>query len=167
MAISAPVKSVQYTAWSATPSLPPKSSDWGSKLRASFAKLTFTAAGFTSAAAGDISLLRMPAGKVRVLRNMSWVKCPAGTSTSDLDFGNGAYTDANGTAVVLAGASLAGSLDVGGAALSQNFITGSDALVDMVEFDSQSGWDFVCSFDTANSPASGDLLVWVVYMIGN
>lgn len=167
MAISAPTKSLQYTDYSATPRVMVKPADWGSKLRVSYAKLTFTAAGFTSAGAGDIALIRMPAGRLRILRNLCWVVCPIGTATSDLDFGIGPYKDNSGATVALAGAALAGSLDVGGAALSQNFITGSDVLVAIVEVESQDGWDFVCSFDTANSPAAGDLLVQVAYQIGN
>src|SRR6185369_4642663 len=133
----------------------------------SFAKLTFTAAGFTSAAAGDISLIRMPAGKIRVWRNLCLVICPVVTATSDLDIGIGAYTKTDRTTQTLSGAALAGSLDVGGAALSQNFITGSDALVAIVEVESMDGWDLVCSFDTANSPAAGDMYVGIVYQMAN
>src|SRR5690349_20878097 len=99
MAISAPAKSTQYTNYSASPRTFVPSSDWGSKLRASWAKLTFTAAGFTSASAGDISLIRMPAGPVRILVDQSWIVCPQGTATSDLDIGYGAYTGADGVAV--------------------------------------------------------------------
>lgn len=167
MAISVPSKSAQYVDYSASPRAMVSARDWGSKLRSSYSKLTFTAAGFTSAAAGDIQLIRMPAGKVRIHRGLSWVKCPIGTGTSDLDIGIGAYKGNDGVTVVLAGAALAGSLDVGGAALAQNFITGSDALVDFIEVESQDGFDIVCSFDTANSPAAGDLLVGVAYQIGN
>ena len=73
MAISAPVVSSQYSNYAASPRTFVPAVDWGSKLRASFAKLTFTAAGFTSAAAGDIQLIRMPAGPVRILRMLSQV----------------------------------------------------------------------------------------------
>jgi hypothetical protein len=37
----------------------------------------------------------------------------------------------------------------------------------MLEVNSQAGFDIVCSFDTANSPAAGDMYVTVVYMVGN
>ena len=162
MAISAPTKSAQYTNRTATPPVLNDGRDSG-PLHVKLAKLTFTAAGFTSAAAGDLKLERMPAGKVRVYRGLSWVVCPVGTGTSDFDLGIGAYTKADGTTQALAGAALAGSLDVGGAALNQNLITGSDALASMIEVESKSGWDLVCSFDTANSPAAGDLILILVY----
>lgn len=136
--------------------------DWGSKVRVSFAKLTFTAAGFTTAAAGDISLIRMPAGKVRILGDLSRVICPVGTATSDLDIGAGAYKDNAGATVALSGAVFAGSIDVGGGAINQALATGA-----VFEYETQDGFDIVASFDTANSPAAGDLIVAIAYQIGN
>lgn len=164
MAISVPSKSSQYTDYTASPQTFVPSSDWGSKLRSSYCKLTFTAAGFTTAAAGDMSLIRMPPGAVRILPDLCRLVCPAGTATSDLDIGIGAYTNAAGTAVALSGIALADSLDVGGGALDQTLPLPTNGIL---EVNSQAGFDIVCSFDTANSPASGDLHLYVVYMIGN
>jgi hypothetical protein len=138
--------------------------DWGSKLRSSHAKLTFTAAGYTTAAAGDIKLIRMPAGKVRILSDLSRVVCPAGTSTADLDIGIGAYKNNAGTTVDLDGVALADSLDVGAGALDQALPLPTGGFL---EVESQDGFDIVASFDTANSPASGDLVINIVYQIGN
>ena len=165
MAISVPSKSAQYTDYSASPKTMVSARDWGSKLRASYAKLTFTAAGFTTAALGDIALIRMPAGKVRILSNLSWVTCPVGTATSDLDIGLGAYKNNAGTTVALNGIQLADSLDVGGGAIDQALPL--PAANGIVEVESQDGFDIVASFDTANSPAAGDLEVTIVYQIGN
>jgi hypothetical protein len=164
MAISAPAKSSQYTDFTAKPQTFVPSSDWGSKLRSSFCKLTFTAAGFTTAATGDISLIAMPPGAVRILPDLCRLVCPAGTATSDLDIGISAYVNAAGTTVALAGIALADSLDVGGGALDQTLPLPTNGLL---EVNSQAGFDIVCSFDTANSPASGDMYLTVVYMIGN
>lgn len=164
MAISAPTKSSQFTDYSATPRTFAKPSDWGAKLRASYAKLTFTAAGFTTAALGDISLIHMPAGRVRILVDLCRLVCPAGTATSDLDIGTSAYVDQTGTTVALSGNALADSLDVGGGALDQTLPLPANGIL---EIESQNGFDIVCSFDTANSPAAGDMLLSVVYMIGN
>lgn len=164
MAISAPTKSSQYTDYTASPRTFVPSSDWGSKLRSSHAKLTFTAAGFTTAALGDISLIRMPAGPVRILVDLCRLVCPVGTATSDLDVGIGPYTNAAGSAVALNGNQLADSLDVGGGALDQTLPLPTGGFV---EVNSRDGFDIVCSFDTANSPASGDLVVNIVYQIGN
>lgn len=164
MAISAPAKSSQYTDYTAKPQTFVPSSDWGSKLRTSYCKLTFTAAGFTSAAAGDIQLIRMPPGAVRILPDLCRLICPAGTATSDLDIGISAYTNAAGATVALAGIALADSLDVGGGALDQTLPLPTNG---HLEINSQDGFDIVCSFDTANSPAAGDMLLSVTYMIGN
>lgn len=164
MPISAPSKSSQYTDYTAKPQTFVPSSDWVAKLRVSYCKLTFTAAGFTTAALGDISLIRMPPGAVRILPDLCRLICPAGTATSDLDIGISAYTNAAGTAVALAGAALADSLDVGGGALDQTLPLPANG---HLEVNSLDGFDIVCSFDTANSPASGDLHLSIVYMIGN
>jgi len=164
MAISAPTKSSQYTDFTAKPQTFVPSSDWGSKMRMSFCKLTFTAAGFTTAALGDISLIAMPPGAVRIFPDLCRLVCPVGTATSDLDIGIAAYTNAAGTAVALAGIALADSLDVGGGALDQTLPLPTNGLL---EVNSQSGFDIVCSFDTANSPAAGDMYLSVVYQIGN
>ena len=164
MAISAPAKSSQYTDFTASPRTFVPSSDWGSKLRSSHAKLTFTAAGFTTAALGDISLIRMPAGPVRILSDLCRLVCPAGTATSDLDIGIGPYTNVAGATVALAGIALADSLDVGGGALDQTLPLPTNGIL---EVHSAAGFDIVASFDTANSPASGDLLINIVYQVGN
>lgn len=165
MAISVPSKSAQYTDYSASPRTMVSAKDWGSKLRASYGKLTFTAAGFTTAGLGDIKLIRMPPGKVRILSDLSRVSCPVGTATSDLDLGLGAYKDNAGATVALNGVQLADSLDVGGGAIDQAIPL--PAANGVIEVESQDGFDIVASFDTANSPAAGDLEITIVYMIGN
>lgn len=163
MAISAPTVSSQYNIHQSKPQGFIPASDWNSKLRASYSKLTFTAAGFTTAAAGDIKLIRMPAGKVRILSDLCRVVCPAGTTASDLDIGVSAYTKVDGTTQALVGNALADSLDAGAA------IDGVLPLPagGFYEVESASGFDIVCSFDTANSPASGDLVVSIVYQVAN
>src|SRR5690242_15839739 len=98
-----------------SPAAKEKGSDWGAKLYASYEKLTFTAAGFTTASAGDIPLITLPPGNVRLFGGLSWVACPVGTATSDLDIGWGAYTNQAGTAVTANEDGIAASLDVGAA----------------------------------------------------
>lgn len=162
MAISAPAYSAQYAKYVAKPQNFVPSTDWGSKLRVSFARLTFTAAGYTTASAGDLSLIRMPAGKVRILGDLSRVICPQGTSTSDLDIGYSSHVNEDGTAVNADQDGYAASLDVGGGAINAALATGS-----VFEHNSKAGFDIVASFDTANSPASGDLIVIIVWQAGN
>lgn len=157
MAISAPAKSAQYTLFSAGSKV--VGYDWGAKILASYCKLTFTAAGTTTASAGDISLIKMPPGKLRIIYDLSWLACPQGTSTADLDIGWNAYTTA-GVAVAANEDGFLASLDVGGGAIGQILSTAHT----YGEFDSDLGFDIVCSFDTANSPASGDLTLFVPYM---
>ncbi len=164
MAISVPSKSTQYTNFSAKPRVMNDARDWGSKVRVSYAKLTFTAAGFTTAAAGDIQLLRMPPGKVRILSDLSRLVCPIATALSDLDVGIGSYKDNAGAVVALNGIALADSLDVGGAAIDQALPLPTGGFL---EVESQEGFDIVASFDTANSPAAGDLVIAIAYQIGN
>jgi hypothetical protein len=151
MAISAPTRSNQYVFYAngAPVSLSAPHYELS-------ALLTFTAAGFTSAAAGDLSLLRLPAGRWRILLDRSKVVCPQGTATSDLDLGIAAYTKPDGTTQSAQNNVLADSLDVGGAALNQLLGAGS------VIVDSRDGADVVGSFDTANSPSSGTLILTLV-----
>jgi hypothetical protein len=164
MAISAPVQSEQYVNFASKPPTMVKPSDWNSKLRHWQSKLTFTAAGFTTAALGDIALIRMPAGRVRILVDLCRVICPVATATSDLDIGVSAYVGVDNVAVALSGNALADSLDVGGGALDQALpLPANGELV----IESRSGFDIVCSFDTANSPASGDMYVRIVAQVGN
>jgi len=164
MAISAPVYSDQHADFVASPQVAVQSYDWNSKLRTSYAKLTFTAAGFTTASLGDITLMRLPAGKVRVISDLCRLICPAGTATADLDIGWAAHTDPAGAAVAADEDGLAASLDVGGGALDQTLPLPAGGFK---EFESQDGVDIVCSFDTANSPASGDMVLSIVYQVGN
>src|SRR5690242_8407955 len=81
--------------------------------------LTFTAAGFTSQANGDIQLLRLPPGNIRIRLDLSYLSCPQGSATSKLDVGLAAYTKADGTTQAAQNALLASQLAVGTAAIAQ------------------------------------------------
>jgi hypothetical protein len=123
--------------------------------------IDFSAAGFTSAAAGDLAVVRLPAGAIEIIGSKSRIVCPAGTATSDLDVGLAAYTKADGTTQSLNGNQFADSLDVGGGAIDTAFTlpTGLN-----VSVESRTGITVVASFDTANSPASGRLEIRAVYV---
>lgn len=161
MSISAPTKSTQETNRTATPPVLNEGRDLG-PLKIMFGKLTFTAAGYTTASAGDLALGQLPAGQVRVYSHLSRVICPQGTGGADLDLGWGAYVKDDGTAGTANEDGIAASLDVGGAAIDQDL----DDIADHFEFNSKTGVPIVASFDTANSPASGDLIVQLVYSEG-
>lgn len=166
MAISAPTKSAQYTNRTAVPPVLIDGRDEG-PIHLKYAKLTFTAAGFTTASAGDIKLQRMPAGKVRIYPHLCLVECPVGTATSDFDLGYGAYVKPDGTTQSADQDAWINSGDVGGAALAGSLLTVNGAVITaavaVIEIESKSGFDIVCSFDTANSPAAGDLIVIIAY----
>jgi hypothetical protein len=154
-----PSKSTQYTKTSNTPKESVPSSDWGSKLRASIGEWTFTAAG-----TGTGQMIKLPAGKVRVLGGLSRViQTNAGSATSDLHVGNAAFTKADGTAGAADDNSLADDLDAG-AAINSALEAASKKYV---EFDSADGVDIEVMYDTANSPAAGTLTVILVYQMGN
>ena len=113
--------------------------------------VTLTAAGFTSAAAGDIPLGdAIPKGNWRIRCDLSRIQCSAATATSDLDVGLAAYVKADGSSQALQGALLADSLDVGGGAVDVKPNSGV-----VIDVNSRDGIGLVCSFDTANSPTSG------------
>ena len=152
MAISQPTVSNNYQMYQAG------SPDAPSTALTLVASLVFTAAGFTNPAAGDISLIRLPAGRWSISLDLSRIVCPAGTVNSDLDIGIGAYRKlSTGANQSLVGNALADSLDVGGGALNQSLGTGA------VMVDPFTGADIVCSFDTANSPASGLMVLTLVF----
>ena len=157
MAISAPTRSAQFTddLYSLKDPVTP-----GTPVFVLQVVLTFTAAGFTSAAAGDISLMRLPAGNIRIRTDLSRLICPVGTVTADLDVGLAAFTKADGTTQTLQGILFADSLDVGGGALDQTLPLPASG---SVLVNSQSGVVVVCSFDTANSPAAGTLTLKLAY----
>jgi len=159
MAISQPTLSNQFSA--SSPFLRTDTIFPGTRVQVLDAILPFTAAGFTSAAAGDISLLRLPPGNIRIRLDLSQLTCPAGTSTSDLDVGLAAYTKADGTTQTAQNNLLADSLDVGGGALALA-LPGNPAAGSIL-VNSLDGVVVVCSFDTANSPASGSLILKLVY----
>lgn len=107
----------------------------------------------------------MPPGKVRVISYLSRIVCPIGTATSSLDVGYAAYTKQDGTAAAAVGDAFIADADVGGGAIDSAFLLPTAA--EFLEFDSQNGFDIVCSFEIANSPASGSLYCMVAYQQGN
>lgn len=136
------------------------------ELLESLVALTFTAAGFTSAAAGDLPLgpgagvpaaIAIPKGNWRIRTDLSRVQCPQGTASATLDLGLAAYVKADGTTQSLNGNQLANALAVGAGAI--------DTLLSAVapqDVNSRDGVQLVASVATANSPATGRLIVNLV-----
>lgn len=109
----------------------------------------------TAAAADTLNLLKMPAGKVRVLK--LHLVTSAFEATADLDIGYSAYTNRSDRAAVNADAdAFANDLDV---ATGGTFDTAPDVIID-----STGGWTLTGTLATAG--ASGDTIKgWVEYVI--
>jgi hypothetical protein len=162
MAALSPLVSTQYALLAAGSMNKP--SEWGAVQRTSVGKYTFTAAGDS----GTIQMIRMPAGRLRILGGLSKVVCPVGTATANLSIGHGEYKDINGTVVAADDDEFLDAADVGGGAIDSAFLVSAyaDTVADGVEFYTQEGFDITATFDTEDSPASGDLIVRVEYLIG-
>lgn len=161
MADFAPLKSAEFTSFSATPRSLQPSFKWGGKMRASSASLTFTSAGVT----GTAKLIRLPAGKLRVYTDLCRFVCPAGTATADAHIGYAAYVSgATGLAVVADDNAFLDNSDIGGGAIDTAFVLPA---VGYFDFDSADGVDIELMIDTAASPAAGECWVLVVYSQGN
>jgi len=162
MADFAPLKSAEFTSFSATPRTLIPSYKWGGKLRASSASLTFTAAGAT----GTAKIIRLPAGKLRVITDLCRIfTAQAGSTNSDLHVGYAAHVSGTtGLAVIADDNAFADNLDVGGAALDAAFSLPAAGYFD---FDSADGVDIEVMIDTAAGPATGEMWVLVVYTQGN
>jgi len=160
MADFAPLKSAEFTDFAATPPRLVPSSRWNSKSRTSTASLTFTLAGAT----GTAKMLRLPAGKVRVLVDKCRIVCPAGTATADLHVGYAAYTGQDGVAVVGDDNAFADNLDIGAGAVDVAF---SLPTVGYLDLNSRDGVDIEIMIDTAASPAAGECWIDVTFQQGN
>jgi hypothetical protein len=159
MAIT-PLHSSQYLAAKVTePRSAVHGSDWGGKLRMSYGKITFTAAG-----TGTAKMVTLPAGRKIILTDLCRFICPAGTSTADAHNGFTAYTQPDGTAVSADDNAFLDNSDIGGGAIDSAFVLPADGVFVL---DSVQAVDIELMIDTANSPASGDAYVVVVYAEDN
>lgn len=153
-----PSKSLQYTDFSASPKVMVKPHDWGSKIRASFSKLTFTVAG-----QGTAQMIRLPAGSLRILTDLSRIVCPAGVAGALLDLGHAAFVNQAGATVAAAptafvlNQSITSAIDIAWTLPADGYF----------DFDSREGVDIEVVIDTQNSPAAGDMICLAVYMQGN
>lgn len=109
----------------------------------------------TAAAADTLNLLKMPAGKVRVLKVVAISS--AFVATADLDIGYGAYTNrTDGASVVADPDAFANDLDV---ATGGTFETYPDLVID-----SRGGWNLTGVLATAGASAD-TLRGWVEYVV--
>lgn len=153
-----PLHSAEWLQFTSAPPQLQHSYKWGAKLHGMSASLTFTAAG-----QGTAKMFRLPAGRVRIFPDLCRLVCPAGVATSDLHIGHAAYVNEAGTAVAAADNAFADNLDVGAGALDQTWPLPTVGYLDV---HSRNGIDIEVMFDTANSPASGEMVLLCVYQTG-
>lgn len=147
------------TQWASNPYVAGRPVCAGLPLFEMIGRFTFSAAAFTTPAALDIPLFRLPPGKLYIRMDLSKIKCPVGTLNSDLDIGLAAYTKPDGTTQAAQGALLLNSFDIGGGSVD-SVLSGTYAIQVV---DSLDGVIVAASFDTANSPAAGEFLLRLIY----
>ncbi len=152
-----PDKSAQYAGIVASPVVPVPSSDWNSKTRMSYGKLTYTAGG-----QGTGQIIRLPAGKLRIHPHLSASRNTANaTAASTLSIGLGSYVNALGATVAAADAAIVAATAVGAAVVTVQ------GLAVPVEIESKFGVDVTITWAGANSPVSGDQHTAIAYQMGN
>jgi hypothetical protein len=152
-----PLYSAQYAAALVTePTVRQKSSDWGGKVRMSYAKLTLTAAG-----QGDAKMLRLPMGRVRIYTALCRLIAPQGAASSTISVGYAAHVNEAGATVNASVAALIAATATSSAPANAG---GSGVIV---ELSSRSGVDITITAAGGNTAASGDVEVVVAYSVAN
>lgn len=153
-------KSTQLTSIEATPPTMLDTRDNHGRLR--YARFTFT----QGAAAGDIAsyqrLVKLPAGKVRVILELSKIRTSAFGAARTLDFGWEAYTK-NGAAVAKSDAGLDAAQDVS-AAIGYAPV-GTILLDETKEFDSDTGVVLCTKVAGGTIPAAATISGHVAYVV--
>jgi len=152
-----PLHSSQYLTSITKPIQRVDGSEWGGALKASIGLLTFTAAG-----TGTAKMITLPAGRKIIFPYLSQVFCPAGTSTSDLHVGYSAYVTPAGLAVNADDNAFLDNADLGAEVDTVLLLPDADYFI----LDSVRSVDIEVLIDTANSPASGELSLKIVWAQG-
>lgn len=133
--------------------------DAGGKLRVAYFKHTQSGAGDATSQA---YLCKLPAGTVRVIPALSYVRCSAFGAARTVDIGYGAYTDKNGATVATDPDAFADGLDVSSAAKKVLDETAALAAVS-AELESNSGIDVVAVVAGGTIPDAATLEGHIVY----
>lgn len=157
-------KSAEFTDHSASPAKNIPVHKWGGRLRARYFKFT------QGAAAGDINstaeLVRMPAGNVRILGQLSHVYfSDMGTGTT-MDIGHRAYTKQDGTTQAESEAFFASAVDVAAAAGSTTLAEAAAAgVAAMPLITSRDGFDIFAKIEGSTIAAGSVIEGVVVYIV--
>lgn len=125
------------------------------KMRIAAFKYTHVA----GAGTGEINLIKLPAGLIRVYNLLSHLRTSAFASTADIDVGHRAYTNMDGTAVAELADMLADGLD---AATGGNLGL-PEPLVGFKDYDSQDGVVIFATVLTANIEDTDTIDGYIVY----
>lgn len=163
MAVTNEYSAEFQAAVNATPTQRVDVNKWGGKLRARYFKHT------QGAAAGDINstaeLVRLPAGKVRIIGHLSRIEFSAFGAARTLDVGNRAYTKQDGTTQAESAAFYASAVDVAAAGnliLNEAQAAGTHANL-LVE--SKTGFDIFAKVAGGTWPAGAVTEGTIVYVL--
>lgn len=151
----------QYTAaYITTPATRQHPSDWHGRLRLMY----FTANNLTGGdATSDITLVKLPAGRVRLIGKMSHIYVNFTTSMATLDVGWAAYTDEDGTAVAASSAGIDDGIDVDTAG-AQVLGSALAATGYTKEFESRDGVNIVATCQDVALAANDDIAGVIAYI---
>lgn len=115
------------------------------------------------AGTGEVNLVTLPAGKIRIFPQLSRFSASQFVATSDLHLGHRAYTDDDGDIVAQDDDEWMANVDVGGGAIAEVFwsaVAGATLTTD-AEYDTRDGFTIYAMIDTANIE-NGDTIDGVV-----
>jgi hypothetical protein len=150
-----PLHSSQYLVSTTKPVQRVDGSDWGAAIKSSLGSLVFTVAG-----TGTANMITLPAGRKIIIPDYSRIVCPQGTATATLSVGHNGFTKPDGTVVAADGAAFASVLAVGAGAIDQSLPLPA---VGYFVLDSRGPVDITATIATANSPASGEMLLLLLW----
>lgn len=151
-----PTATDQYTAQSA-----PYTKGAAAKTKKVMPSGVYTHLAAAGAGTGEINLLKLPAGKIRVYCAGSLVNASQYAANADLHIGYRAYTGSDGVAVAEDDNAFLDNADVGGGALAADPFTLPAA--GYKDFDSQDGVIIFAMIDTGNIETDDTLEVDVEY----
>ena len=134
---------------------------WHGRVR--IARFDFTQGAAAGDAGSSARLIRLPAGRVRVLLALSRIAFSAMGTARTMDLGWEAYTDDNGTAVAAAAAGLDAAVNVAAAgSVNPSGTVGGD---ETVLFASESGVVIAATINGGTIPAAATLKGYLLYVV--
>jgi hypothetical protein len=158
MAASTPTTSTQYDNEVSGGAVKTDNNDHGV---IHFYKCSWTCTGAGDATAYPIG--KLPGGKLTVLPLLSTFYSDDAGAGADLDFGYGAFTNEDGTAVTADPNGWADSIDIGGGAVSNTWYSNS-TLTRPTEYNSKEGIPVTISTDTADVDVGDVIEICVAYV---